>query len=45
VKDSFYEELERVFDKFSEWKFVWKCVTIQIFGSDSNKSKFDSGGN
>jgi hypothetical protein len=24
---------------------VWKCVTVQIFGDDSNKSKFDSGGN
>jgi hypothetical protein len=22
-----------------------KCVTVQIFGNDSNKSKFDSGGN
>jgi hypothetical protein len=21
---------------------VWKCVTVQIFGDDSNKSKFDS---
>jgi hypothetical protein len=21
----------------------WKCVTDQIFGDDSNKSKFDSG--
>jgi hypothetical protein len=24
---------------------VRKCVTVQIFGNDSNKSKFDSGGN
>jgi hypothetical protein len=24
---------------------VWKCVTVQIFGDDSNKSKFDSGEN
>jgi hypothetical protein len=22
-----------------------KCVTVQVFGNDSNKSKFDSGGN
>jgi hypothetical protein len=22
-----------------------KCATVQIFGDDSNKSKFDSGGN
>jgi hypothetical protein len=22
-----------------------KCVTVQIFGDDSNKSEFDSGGN
>jgi hypothetical protein len=22
-----------------------KCVTVQIFGDDSNKTKFDSGGN
>jgi hypothetical protein len=26
-------------------KMVWKCVTVHIFGKDSNKSKFDSGGN
>jgi hypothetical protein len=25
--------------------FVLKCVTVQIFGDDSNKSKFNSGGN
>jgi hypothetical protein len=24
---------------------VWKCVTVQIFGDDSNKSKFYSGEN
>jgi hypothetical protein len=24
---------------------IWKCVTVQEFGNDSNKSKFDSGGN
>jgi hypothetical protein len=24
---------------------VWKCVTVQIFGDDSNKLKFYSGGN
>jgi hypothetical protein len=22
-----------------------KCVTVQVFGNDSNTSKFDSGGN
>jgi hypothetical protein len=26
-------------------QIVWKCVTVQIFGDDSKKSKFDSGGN
>jgi hypothetical protein len=26
-------------------QIVWKCVTFQIFGEDSNKSKFDTGGN
>jgi hypothetical protein len=26
-------------------QIIWKCVTIQIFVDDSNKSKFDSGGN
>jgi hypothetical protein len=24
---------------------IWKCVTVPVFGNDSNKSKFDSGGN
>jgi hypothetical protein len=23
-------------------QIVWKCITVQIFGDDSNKSKFDS---
>jgi hypothetical protein len=26
-------------------QIVWKCVTVQICGDDSNKWKFDSGGN
>jgi hypothetical protein len=26
-------------------QIVPKCVTVRIFGDDSNKSKFDSGGN
>jgi hypothetical protein len=26
-------------------QIVCKCITVQIFGNDSNKSKFDSGGN
>jgi uncharacterized protein with HEPN domain len=26
-------------------QIVWKCVTVQISGDDSNESKFDSGGN
>jgi hypothetical protein len=26
-------------------QIVWKYVTVQIFGDDSNKSKFDSIGN
>jgi hypothetical protein len=26
-------------------QIIWKCVIVQIFGGDSNKSKFDSGGN
>jgi hypothetical protein len=26
-------------------QIVWKCVTVHIFGNDSKKSKFDSGGN
>jgi hypothetical protein len=26
-------------------QIVWKCVTVQIFGDDSNKYKFYSGGN
>jgi hypothetical protein len=26
-------------------QFIWKCVTVLVFGNDSNKSKFDSGGN
>jgi hypothetical protein len=24
---------------------IRKCITFQVFGNDSNKSKFDSGGN
>jgi hypothetical protein len=24
---------------------IWKCITVQAFGNDSNRSKFDSGGN
>jgi hypothetical protein len=24
---------------------IWKCVTVQIFMDDSNKPKFDPGGN
>jgi hypothetical protein len=23
-------------------QIVWQCVTVQIFGDESNKSKFDS---
>jgi regulator of RNase E activity RraA len=26
-------------------QIIGKCVTVQIFGNDSNKSKFDLGGN
>jgi hypothetical protein len=26
-------------------QIVWKCITVQIFGDDSNNPKFDSGGN
>jgi hypothetical protein len=26
-------------------QIIWKCVTVQVFGNDSNKSKFDIGGN
>jgi hypothetical protein len=26
-------------------QIIWKCVTVQVFGNDGNKSKFDSGGN
>jgi hypothetical protein len=26
-------------------QIIWKCVTVQVFGNDSSKSKFDSGGN
>jgi hypothetical protein len=26
-------------------QIIRKCVTVQVFGNDSNKSKFDSGGN
>jgi hypothetical protein len=26
-------------------QIIWQCVTVQIFGDDSNKSKFDSGRN
>jgi hypothetical protein len=26
-------------------QIIWKCVPVQIFGDDSNKPKFDSGGN
>jgi hypothetical protein len=26
----------------SSKQIVWKCVTVQIFGDDSNKSKFNS---
>jgi hypothetical protein len=28
----------------SSKQIVWKCVTVQIFGNDSNNLKFDSGG-
>jgi hypothetical protein len=104
VKDSFYEELECIFDKFPKYhmkilledlnakvgredifkptieneslheisndngvkvvnfttsknlilkskyrkyrkQIIWKCVTVQVFGNDSNTSKFHSGGN
>jgi hypothetical protein len=26
-------------------QMIWKCGQFQIFGNDSNKTKFDSGGN
>jgi hypothetical protein len=26
-------------------QIIWKCVIRQVFGNDSNKTKFDSGGN
>jgi hypothetical protein len=26
-------------------QIIWECVTVQTFGDDSKKSKFDSGGN
>jgi hypothetical protein len=26
-------------------QIIWKCVTVQVFGNDDNKSKFYSGGN
>jgi hypothetical protein len=26
-------------------QIMWKCITVQMFGNDSNKSKFDSGRN
>jgi hypothetical protein len=26
-------------------QIIWKCVIVQIFGDDSKKPKFDSGGN
>jgi hypothetical protein len=26
-------------------QIIWKCVTVQIFGDNSNNSKFDWGGN
>jgi hypothetical protein len=26
-------------------QIILKCVTVQVFGGDSNKSTFDSGGN
>jgi hypothetical protein len=29
----------------SSKQIIWKSVTVQIFGDNSNKSKFDSGGN
>jgi hypothetical protein len=26
-------------------QIIWKCVTVQMLGNYSNKSKFNSGGN
>jgi hypothetical protein len=26
-------------------EIIWKCVTVQVFGNNSNEPKFDSGGN
>jgi hypothetical protein len=26
-------------------QIIWKCITVEIFGNNSNKSKFDSGRN
>jgi hypothetical protein len=38
--------IEHRLKKFKNRKqTIWKCVTVQVFGNDSNKSKFDSGGN
>jgi hypothetical protein len=32
--------------KMRNWtEILWKCGTVQIFWNDSNKPKFDSGGN
>jgi hypothetical protein len=33
------------FCKKNSKQIVSKCVTVEIFGDDSNKSKCDSGGN
>jgi hypothetical protein len=42
---SSHQNVGRNWDIKNSKEIVWKCVTVQIFGDDSNKSKFDSGGN
>jgi hypothetical protein len=39
-----HQNVGRNWDKNSK-QIIWKCVTVQIFGDNSNKSKFDSEGN
>jgi hypothetical protein len=41
-KLSVVQHLEQSGHKNSK-QIIWKCVTVQIFEDDSNKSKFDSG--
>jgi hypothetical protein len=38
------ERMAKSWHIYSSQQTLWKCVAVQIFGNDSNKSKLDPGG-